>query len=218
MPNQQFGHQEWLSRFNEHLVKERYTPNTVSRYTGAATRFLSFLKMHNIGLLAAQSADLEQYLQHELNAYGQRYRRRVPVCRWRSDQLRPIHHLLRLAQGRWPQSAFNPGQTVSHEICTQYAEWMTDLRGLAQKTVLGRCQEARNFLGWWEKRSGQAGVALLTVADVDQYMKERAATLRRTGLKSVANTLRSFLRWLHRLRTNPARSFYGVDRAIAICI
>jgi integrase len=38
---------------------------------------------------------------------------------------------------------------------------------------------------------------MLTVADVDQYMKDRAATLRRTGLKSVANTLRSFLRWLH---------------------
>jgi len=74
---------------------------------------------------------------------------------------------------------------------------MTDLRGFAEKTVLGRCREARSFLGWWKRRSGQADVTTLTVADVDQYMKDRTATLRRTGLKSVANAVRSFLRWLH---------------------
>jgi site-specific recombinase XerD len=74
---------------------------------------------------------------------------------------------------------------------------MTDLRGFAQKTVTGRCREARSFLGWWKQRSGQVKVTLLTVADVDQYMKERAATLRRTGLSSMANALRNFLRWLH---------------------
>jgi len=37
----------------------------------------------------------------------------------------------------------------------------------------------------------------LTLHDVDAYMKQRAGSLRRISLKTVAGKMRSFLRWLH---------------------
>lgn len=74
---------------------------------------------------------------------------------------------------------------------------MVDLRGLAESTVLCRCGEARHFLGWLAERASQEGLAGLTIADVDAYMKDRAGSLRRVTVKHVSNMLRNFLRWLH---------------------
>src|SRR5260370_15271523 len=198
MPSQHFSHEEWFSRFNDHLARERYATATACSRTIVAKSFLSFLKNQNIDLLAAQSAHVDRYLQHGLSAYGQRYGRRVPGRYWQSAQLKAIHLLLRFAHRRWPapRPALTSAEAFCREMCERYAQWMTDVRGFAQITVLKRCNEARSFLGWLESGSVR-GVALLTVADVDEYMKERAVTLRRTGLKCVANALRSFLRWLH---------------------
>src|SRR5260370_42409022 len=102
MPSQHFSHEEWFSRFNDHLARERYATATACSSTIVAKSFLSFLKNQNIGLLAAQSADVDRYLQHSLSAYGQRYGRRVPGRYCQSAQPQVIHLLRQFAHGRWP--------------------------------------------------------------------------------------------------------------------
>ena len=56
--------------------------------------------------------------------------------------------------------------------------------------------EARNFLAW-QIDCGSGGLAGLSIVDIDRYMDLRAPKLTRGSLKSVAERLRSLLRYLH---------------------
>ncbi|MBE3111126.1 MAG: tyrosine-type recombinase/integrase [Acidobacteria bacterium] len=82
-------------------------------------------------------------------------------------------------------------------MTTEYADWMHDRRGLAVETQAGRCAEARRFLAWLGPRATTEQLAQLGVPDLDAYVTDRAASLRRISLKSVTVNLRSFLRYLH---------------------
>jgi site-specific recombinase XerD len=77
---------------------------------------------------------------------------------------------------------------------------MTDVRGLAQTTVLCGCNEACRFLGWLGERATREKLFDLTLIDVDSYIKDRATSLCRISLKGVVEKMRSFLRWLHMTR------------------
>jgi hypothetical protein len=80
--------------------------------------------------------------------------------------------LLRLVQGQWPpvSRAVTPAEIAHNEICSEYAQWMITLRGLAPQTVSHRRDEAARFLDWLGDRAAKEGLALLTTVDVDGYM------------------------------------------------
>jgi hypothetical protein len=62
MPSGHFGHDEWLTSFDEHLNNEGYAASTACSHMAAAKRFLSFLKSQNIDLMIAESDHIHRYL------------------------------------------------------------------------------------------------------------------------------------------------------------
>lgn len=71
------------------------------------------------------------------------------------------------------------------------------MRGLSSISVSTRCSEARRFLDWVTEHARGQELTTLTPVEVDAYVKERASSLRRRTLPSLATNVRSFLRWLH---------------------
>jgi integrase/recombinase XerD len=53
------------------------------------------------------------------------------------------------------------------------------------------------FLVWLGDRANREQLSRLTLHDVDAYTQQRASSLRRISLKTVAGKMRSFLRWIH---------------------
>lgn len=192
------SHREWLSELWEHLKRERYSPLTAANRISEARQFLTFLEGRHIEVSAVQSADVDRYLQQRLRAYRRRYGR-TPADEWRVVRINPIRLLLQLVHGQWPPKPepATQAEKFQHQTCEQYVRWMVDIRGLAPATVSDRCKEMRRFLDWLGLRANPAGIAAITVADVDRYMKDRAPSLRRSSIRMVAVWIRVFLRWLH---------------------
>ena len=199
MSNQHSSHEMWLARLKDHLENQRYASGPAQRYVDVAGHFLAFLEQQHVEPRAAQPADVQRYLQRAVGMYRRRHGHLPDYAGWRSSHTSGVHMLLRLVQGQWPPvpMAVTPTEILQRNICEQYAEWMTGVRGLAPVTVSGRCDEARHFLSWMGDRATPEQLASLTVSDADGYMKDRAASLRRPTLNGVASNMRSFLRWLH---------------------
>lgn len=107
--------------------------------------------------------------------------------------------LLRLVQGRWPPEAVpaNPIEEFHACLSNEYAQWLTESRGLAAETISGHRAIASRLLGWLGERAASAALAQLTIKDIDSFVEAQTTTLRRTTRKSMALYLRSFLRYLH---------------------
>jgi integrase/recombinase XerD len=199
MSDQPLSRAQWLSVLNNHLENEQYARGTAVHCVAIARMFLVFLENRRIALGSVQPLHVEKYLQHALRIFRGRYGHLPAYKDWRSAHTAPVHMLLRLAHGQWPPAPkpSTPAAKFRHQIDQRYAQWMVDIRGLAPTTVLDRCKEVRHFLDWLGLRASPAGIAALTIADVDRYIKERAASLRRSSVSTVAGWIRVFLRWLH---------------------
>lgn len=189
----------WLSHLNNHLCEERYAFGYVQKCMGIARNFLAFLRKQHIAMVDVQPGTVDRYLKMA----GQKYRQHngdSPVYRgWRSSHTNSVHMLLRMVHSQWPPAlpAGTPSELYEQELCDGYATSMTDMRGLAEQTVSGRCEEARRFLHWLGGPVNREALAVISVADVDRYMKDRATSLCRCSIKGLAANLRSFLRWLN---------------------
>ncbi len=199
MSNQYLSHEMWLLELRDHLAEERYAAGTSRQCLAVARSFLDSLDKQHVDVSAAQPANVEAYLQQARRMYRRRHGHPPDHKGWRCLHTNGIHMLLRLVQGQWPpvSRAVTPAEIAQSEICTGYAQWMTTLRGLAPQTVSHRGDEAARFLDWLGDRATKEGLALLTTADVDGYMKFRAELLCRHSLKDVATKIRSFLHWLY---------------------
>jgi site-specific recombinase XerD len=199
MTDQDSSHRTWLSQLKDHLNKERYAAGTARRVVGVAGHFLAYLDMQHVDIRWARPADVEGYLQQALETYQIRNGHLPGYVDWQTSHTSDIRILLRLVQGQWPPDpvAVTPAEILQRDICKLYTEWMTSMRGLAGATVSGRCDEACRFLDWMGERATREALTALTVPELDAYMKHRAASLRRASLKTVANNIRCFLRWLH---------------------
>ena len=193
------SHESWLSSLEDHLQKERYRSKTSRHCLAAAREFLAFLDKQHIAISAAQPETVERYLDIARSGYCRLHGHPPLYKGWRCTHTDGIHMLLRLAQGQWPPAPIlaTPLDLHKREISEGYANWLIDLRGLARGTVSGRHDEARRFLDWLGGRATREALAVITVADVDAYLKNRACSMRRVSIKLVATHLRGFLRWLH---------------------
>ena len=199
MSNRYFSHKTWLLELKDHLVEEQYAAGTSRQCLVVARSFLESLEKQHVDVSTAQPADVEAYLQQARRMYRRRQGHAPEYTGWRHLHTNGIHMLLRLVQGHWPpvSKAMTPLEIAQSEICAEYARWMTALRGLALQTVSHRRDEAARFLDWLGDRATKEGLALLTTADVDGYMKYRSELICRHSLKDVATKIRSFLHWLH---------------------
>jgi site-specific recombinase XerD len=163
---------------------------------GVARRFVADLNKQSVAITATRPEDIDRYLRQAPWFHPLRREESPDYRHWRST---PLNMLLRVVQGQWPPvaAAITSASKSQQEICEAYSLWMIAFRGLARTTILCRRNEACCFLGWLGERATQEELSRLTLHDVDAYMKHRASSLRRISLKTVAGTMRSFLRWLH---------------------
>lgn len=199
MSDSHTSHEKWLSLLKDHLEKERYSPKTTPHWISEATKFLTFVAKQRLTVAAVQPETVEHYLRLAKGRYRRRHGHSPDYVGWRCSHTNGIHMLLRLIHGQWPPVplAVTPSEIFQREIRDAYAQSLSELRGLSPDTVSDRSAEAGRFLVWLGQRASCEAVALLAVGDVDNYMKDRAGSLRRPTLKSIATQIRSFLQWLH---------------------
>ncbi|GAN82073.1 site-specific integrase [Acidocella aminolytica] len=188
---------ELIAALNSSLVSQRYSPVVVRNYCTYASGFLDDLEQRGIPVSNVTDVQVEQYLRHAIAVFKKRRGRR-PSARWHEVPRSGIHALLRLVHGQWPP-AIKPtcaADEVRFSICAEYEIWLREERGLARASIAALIWEARNFLAR-QFDHGIDSLAGLSVTDVDRYMDLRAPKLTRCSLKSVAERLRSLLRYLH---------------------
>lgn len=190
------SHEEWLSALKGHLLEERYHAGNARQCMAAARNFLAFLHKEHTTIADAQPETVERYVQWVLRKYRRQHGHAPAYEGWRCSRTSGVHILLRMVRGQWPPAPVpgTPFELYKRTLCEEFATSMIDLRGLAPETVAERCDEALRFLNWL----GEGKVlGVVTVADVDIYMKNRTSFLRRASIKGVASRLRTFLRWAH---------------------
>lgn len=189
-----------LTRLKAHLEKERYGAAVARRYVAVAHRFLLYLQRRSIDVQAAQPQTLCSYVRNQLQVYRRHHGRDPADMRgWRWSETSGIHMLLRLVQGGWPPKSapVNEWEDFHQQVCHEYGQWLSDVRGLSAVTVSDRRERAARFLRWLGERGTQRRLFDLTLAEVDAYLESRSAVLRRPSCKGLATCLRSFLRYLY---------------------
>lgn len=188
---------ELIAALNSSLISQRYSLVVARNYCTYASGFLDHLGQRGIPVADVIDVQVEQFLRHAIVQFEMQRGRR-PSARWHDVPRSGIHALLRLVHGQWPP-AIKPtcaADEVRFSICDEYELWLREERGLACSSVAALMWEARNFLAW-QIEHGLDGLAGLSVTDVDRYMDLRAPKLTRCSLKSVAERLRSLLRYLY---------------------
>jgi integrase/recombinase XerD len=194
--------QSCLDQLREHLKLQRYSAQATHRRLAVAGRFLTYLELGAVPIEKVETSHVDLYLQNELKLFHCRHKHAPSMAGWRRSHTAGIEMLLRLVHGKWPPvpQPSTPLEEFHRVLCSQYDEWMYDLRGLALVTRSTRCSEARRFLGWLGDRGTQQGLCAITLADIDGYMKGRAPLHRRSTVCQVATIMRNFLRYLYATR------------------
>jgi site-specific recombinase XerD len=190
---------ELITELKVILTSQQYSPVVVGNYCAYAREFLDHLARRSILVADVTEAQVERYLRDAAALFRQR-RGRCPGPRWRQIPCAGIHALLRLVQGQWPPApkATCAADALRFTICNEYETWLHEERGFARPSIDAFLWEARHFLAWQLERCGVKDLMDLSIGDIDRYMDVRALKLTRCSLKSVAERLRSLLRYLHR--------------------
>ena len=76
-----------------------------------------------------------------------------------------------------------------------FARYLAQERALAATTVENYLNQVRPFVAWWDKQ-GRAGMAGLTMSDVDRFLAWRSRRCSPGSMTVVSTALRAWLRWL----------------------
>ena len=202
-----------ISQFEEHLARARYSSTASKRYLAVAGHFLKYIEGRHLLIDAVQPSHVTKYLTRELRQFSQRHGHApVSIDHWRGSHTAGVHQFLQCVVGKWPPSATagSPNEADCQAICTQYAQWLRERRGLAAKTISERTAEAGRFLSWYGERNEAGTLSAVAIADVDAYLQWRAPSLRRISRKGVAQRMRCFLRFAH--------ATSRTERNFALCV
>lgn len=191
----------WIERLACQLKASEYSRSATQKRMAAARQFLIYLGKQGIDISRTTAAHEQLFLAHQLKAYRRRHGHAPrDLNSWRWGYTSGIHMVMRLAQGQWPPSKLPacPEEAFRRDLCDAYAQWLSDVRGLAATTIPNRRAEAKRFLESLGERGGdKARLAHITVADLDHYLMQRAPQLRRTTRQRLVLCLRGFLRYIH---------------------
>lgn len=132
----------------------------------------------------------------------------VPFPRGFRDTRAAVNHLLRMLKQRDPARSLPPA-TPHDTLLAEYQHFLRQTCGLATETWQARLRYARELL----QRSfpgAPVDFALLTPASLQDYFRRYAGRLKPASVKSLATSLRSFLRFL--------AVAHGVDPTLAQAI
>ena len=178
-------------RFLEHCTQQGYTRDYLKRL--AATLLVAAYELHSHGGLRASPEDLEaaadrvQQLRSHLHRHGDAEEYRELFIRTATRWL--------LFVGCLHVPAVRPRPFAG--LMDDFAQWMTQERGLSPNTIQNRRWHIDRFLSWLDDRNRQ--LVDLTLRDVDVFFEAlHAKGLSRVTIKVYANGIRAFLRHAER--------------------
>jgi integrase/recombinase XerD len=189
-----------IEQLRAFLRGEGYCAEVQRHYPPIARRFLAYLEDHKRSIETAQSSDIEGFLRREHRTYRKRHRCAPRNIRaWRTEHAAPARLLLRLAHGHWPRELppTSRRDDFHRALLGGYDAWMGELRGLSVNTRRDRIADAKRLLDALGDRSDRDGLKSLGANDIDEYVNERSARLRRPSVKCMTGNLRIFLRYLY---------------------
>jgi integrase/recombinase XerD len=192
--------QQWLNRFEAHLLAGGHYRQGIQRKTSTARRFVCHLQALGREVGSARASDVQSYLRSELRRFRSRLGRSpVNEIQWRRWSTRRISAFLSLVQGSWPprQVPNDPEGRAWQQICDQYNDWLGGTRGLSPETITSRCRQAQNFVAWLGAHTSSTNLCNLTLKDIDAYFPGRMQHLGRKTRSLIAHDMRDFLRFLH---------------------
>ena len=192
----------WL-RFKDHLEKSGYCKQIIRHHLVVARQFLDYLGEQSIPLGSAGVTEVDDFIRRRLARYRKR-EGRLPgnIGGWRASYTAPLHGILRLANPRWyvTEPPADAGARFRVQVCEAYKQWLTDVRGLSEATLLRNGPEVQTFLRRLGDHLNPESLRRLSVVDIDAYLSWRLPTLRRASRYDVCQILRSLLRYLYAAR------------------
>jgi integrase/recombinase XerD len=164
----------------------------------AVRQFLRDLDKRGIELEAVDLSHVSAYLERRLAHYERIHRRPPPSVRqWRSQNHGGIPYFLRVALGSWPRppAPQSPREAIDRQTVQDYRARLAATTDFAEGTVEGLVYDAERFLLW--SRANSSATEELQLREVDDYVKFRARTIRRTTCKTVTKRVAHFLSFLH---------------------
>ena len=196
-----FHQSRLLDDLRRHLQASGYSIQSVEHLCVGARQFLQYIRERDIALDSVQPANVVMYMRRRLQDYCRRHGH-MPKNRkaWRTWCTDGVIQLLRLTRPQWPPERIprNCGEALAQTLCKNYGRWLTDCRGLAVSTTNGYLEETQRFLTWYLGHGGQDQNIVVSLQQIDAYLKSRSVGIRRTSLKLVSQRLSGFLRFLHR--------------------
>jgi integrase/recombinase XerD len=194
------AHCSLIEKLRIHLKSEGYSAWIQRCYPTLARQFLDYCDSKRLSVEAARSAHVTEFVRRRYRLFRRRHGESPPFREWRLRYTGAVHMLLRLVHGRWPV----PGapatalEAFHRHIVQDYDMWLRDLRGLRPETRTKRTTHALRFLASLGPRAEQESLARLSVRDIDAYLKQCCAGLRRASIEGYTVCLRDFLRHLYR--------------------
>jgi integrase/recombinase XerD len=192
-----------LEQFRIHLQTERYSSRVQQLYLAVARRFLGWFERKGLALEEIQPSNIEDFVHRELRTFRRRHGGQPRhLCQWRCRRTGPVRMFLRCVLGQWPRptAPVTALDKFHRDVVREYDTWMEELRGLAPVTRSERATQARQFLATLGSRGDQDGLRELSVNNIDAYVQQRYAGLRRRSIKDYSSNLRIFLQYLHASR------------------
>lgn len=193
------AHASLVERLRTYLKTEGYSPSLQRSYPTLASHFLDYCDTKALAIEAVRSAHVTEFLRRRYRLFSKRHRKLPPFQRWRWRYTGAVHMLLRLVHGRWPVTdpPASALEAFHRDIVQDYDAWLRDLRGLQPQTRTKRTTHALRFLVSLGPRAKQENLSQLSVRDIDTYLKQCCAGLRRASVEVCTVCLRDFLRYLH---------------------
>jgi integrase/recombinase XerD len=189
-----------LDKLRRYLQGAGYAAVSVEHLCAASRQFLDYLHDRGIAIEAVQPAQVVMYMRRRLREYC-RSHGRMPGNRrgWRTWCTDGLVQLLRLTHTQWPplRPARSAAEAHVQTLLMDYRRWLQDCRGLALSTIEAGLEETQRFLAWQVRRCSSDSLRDLSLPQVHEYLRMRAARMRRTTLKAVSQNLSGFLRFLH---------------------
>jgi integrase/recombinase XerD len=189
-----------VEKLRAHLKAEGYSARVQQWYPARACHLLDYCNTETLAIEAVRSVHVKQFLRQQYRLFRKRHGARLPFHKWRHRYTGAVHMLLRLVHGRWPlpDAPATALEAFHRDLVDEYDTWVRDVRGLHALTRTKRRTHALRFLTWLGPRADQEGLTALSVRDIDAYLKQRCAGLRRASIEDCTVCLRDFLRHLHR--------------------
>jgi hypothetical protein len=183
-----------LTDLRRRLTADGYSRHTIRTYVSTVREFLRDLDKRGIALETVDRSHVFAYLQRRFVRYQAAHHRAPPSAnRWGSQNLGGIPYFLRAALGNWPRlpAPQSPREAVDRLTLLDYRGRLAATTDFAEGTVEGLVYEAKRFL--IGSRANNSATEELQLTEMDDYVKFRAHTIRRTTCKTVTKRVAHFL-------------------------